>query len=702
MAESERAEPLGAQMDEPKSAELPQVETWDPLPSVERWKKFHVQPTEEQLEYFDFDPRVTLSDDLKIGYFKTDRATQTDVTEVLEIRKLSDTTQKLVKVTTLLQRDFKYLKIYLEMQFEDRLKEVSNKLHKEIQMIIEEIVALHEKNEDTMRKSFYKQLCDAIASIRGAYSHFFEVEEEAAKMPSVNTNIFKRKLMEKNDIIRDLQEQLASYKENKFFKLESLKEEYNEKIAQLGKEISDLRRENDKLNKATAGLEEDLQLCEKANTLLEGELSAMKQRVENDQKTIQKLTLLKDKLCDELDQEKRAIQDMYGQQKEAIEETRRLLEAEGIGAKSFRGTPKSHHEERPSLRRTPSVSQEGRNWDQRLSRSGRKESFMKEGTPAAAAGAAAAAAAGAAAAAAAAAVATEAVAAKAEHEREENHDLIWREGVDSKQSMEFQIRKLKKILEMQRRQLRSLETEAGQDSKIWEKKYLILKNTLHALKDEMFTRQSFVRQFVTLSDAYFNYHKAKPLYIQPKRVPSVKERPYQPTVLPRLDSSSHSQISDDFLIFSMPTTSRGMTARLCVFLSPIALAVVTTLTPTGAQRLRFFVAFSTLLDFTGITQTPNAPLTIHETGKIPSLPGQNRRQQDPVWERSVSLCLVHRGGVFTLKTKPAVPVILSPLGSAHCAWLLATFYTCKIYRFPRLFKLPPLFLFHTPPPPPAF
>nr|XP_020833913.1 uncharacterized protein C10orf67 homolog, mitochondrial isoform X2 [Phascolarctos cinereus] len=542
MAGSERADPLGAQMAEPQSAELPRVETWGPPPSMERWKKFHVQPLEEQLEYFDFDPRVTISDDLKIGYFKTDRATQTDVTEVLEIKKLSDTTQKLVKLTTLLQRDFKYLKMYLQMQFEDRLKEESNKLYKELQMIIEEIVALHEKNEDTMRKSFYKQLCDAIATIRGAYLHFFEVDEEVAKIPSVNINIFKRKLMEKNDIITDLQEQLASYKENKFSKLESLKEEHNEKIAQLEKEISDLRRENDRMNKATAELEEDLQLCEKANTLLEGELSAMKQRMENDQKMIQKLTLLKDKLSEELDQEKRAIQDMYDQQKEDIEETRRLLEAEGIGAKSFRETPKSQYEERPSIRRTPTLRSQSRSQSRRLSRSVQKEGFMREGTPAASAAAAAA------------ATAAAAAVAKAEHRRDEKHDLIWREEVDSKQSMEFQIKKLKKILEIQKRQLRSLQTD--QESKMWQKKYLILRNSLHALKDEMFTRQSFVRQFVTLSDAYFNYHKAKPLYIQPKRVSSMKERPHQPTVLPHLDSSSHSQNSADFLIFSMPTTSR--------------------------------------------------------------------------------------------------------------------------------------------------
>ncbi|XP_036616417.1 uncharacterized protein C10orf67 homolog, mitochondrial [Trichosurus vulpecula] len=492
-AASESTELHRAQMDEPKSAENPRVETWGPPPTIERGKKYRIRPLEDQLEYYVLDPRLTLSDDLKVGYFKTDRATQTDVTEVLEIRQLSNTTQKLVKITDLLQRDFKYLKTYLEMQFEDRLREESMKLYKKLQMIIQEIVALHEKNENTMRKSFYKQLCDAIASIRGAYSQFFEVDDEIAKLSSANANLFRKKLREKNDLIRELQEQLVAYKEKELFKVESGTEESSEKVAHLEKEISDLRRENDKLTKFITSLEENLQLCEKANTLLEGELLAMKQKMEKDQKMIQKLTLMKDKLSEDLDQEKRAVEDMFEEQKEDMEETRRLLEAEDVpGVRSPKGIPRSYFEEKPSVRRTPS-----------------------------------------------------------------RNDLIWREGVDGKQALEFQVKKLKKILEMQNKQLKWLQTEADQESKMWERKCLILRNSLHALKDEMFTRQSFVRQFVSLSDTSFNYYKAKPLYIQPKQSMVGQEKSFQSTVLPHLDSSSHSQISDDFFLLSMPTTSRG-------------------------------------------------------------------------------------------------------------------------------------------------
>ncbi|XP_072507811.1 uncharacterized protein C10orf67 homolog, mitochondrial isoform X2 [Notamacropus eugenii] len=542
MAESESAESLEAKMDEPQSTDLVRAETWGPPPTMERWKKFCPHQLPDQMEYFDPDPRLSLSEDLEVGYFKTDRATQTDVTEVLEIRELSNTTHKLAKLTGLLQRDFKYLKTYLEMQFEDRLKEECTKLYKKLQMIIQEIVALHEKNEDTMRKSFYKQLCDAIASIRGAYSQFFEVDEEIAKLSTANVNLFRKKLKDKNDLIRELQEQVASYKDHELFRLESIKEEHTEKITHLEREISELRRENDKLTKSTVGLEEDLQLCEKANTLLEGELSAMKQRMEKDQKMIQKLTLMKDKLSEEIDEERRTVQDMYDQEKEDMEETRRLLETESIGSvRSFRGIPKSYYEERAAVHRIPSVTQMRKLRQTglsdlprvpQLSRFGQKETplpgFMKPGIPGA----------------------------KMEQRKSEKDDVIWREGVDSKQTLELQVRKLKKILELQRKHIKSLQVEADQESKMWERKCLILRNSLHALKDEMFTRQSFVRQFVPLSDTSFNYNKAKPLYIQPKNVQGGKKKTFQPTILPRLESSNHSQTSDDFLFLSMPTTSR--------------------------------------------------------------------------------------------------------------------------------------------------
>ncbi|XP_031795725.1 uncharacterized protein C10orf67 homolog, mitochondrial isoform X1 [Sarcophilus harrisii] len=437
------------------------------------------------------------------------------------------------------------------MQFKDQLKEESMKLYQKLQMIIQEVVNLHEKNEDTMRKSFYKQLCDAIASIKGTYSQFFAVDEDLSKMPTVSMHVFKQRILEKNDLIRELQEQLVACKENEWRRWESILDESTERMAYLGKEINDLRKENEKLTKIISGLEEDAQLCEKANTLLESELATLKQKMERDQKIIQKLTLMKQHLSEILEEEKKAILDMYDIQKEDLEETRLFLETEssestkedllreeGEETKSLEDqdsfiikeedispeeeTIKSIYEEKPLIRR-PIMP---RTLMKKISPI--PLSLMREKVP---------------------------LMSKLEKEKLETEDILWRETEDSKQPLAYQVSKLKRVLEMQKKYLKCIQLESDQEIKLWERKYLILRNSYHALKNEMFTRQSMVRQFVTLSETSFNYNKAKPLYIQPKQGQAVKEKSYPSTVLPHADGSSHSQSSEDFYL-SMPTTSR--------------------------------------------------------------------------------------------------------------------------------------------------
>ncbi|XP_044535263.1 uncharacterized protein C10orf67, mitochondrial-like [Gracilinanus agilis] len=126
-------------------------------------------------------------------------------------------------------------------------------------------------------------------------------------------------------------------------------------------------------------------------------------------------------------------------------------------------------------------------------------------------------------------------------------------------ALESQVKKLKRILEIQRKNIKCLKLSSDQDSKIWERKYLILRNSLHALKDEMFTRQSFIRQFITLSDTSFNYHKAKPLYIEAKgKNQPQKGKKIKPTILPPLRSKSSSsgrEVVD--VVLSLPPISKG-------------------------------------------------------------------------------------------------------------------------------------------------
>lgn len=54
-----------------------------------------------------FFSRLNISDDLKVGFFSTDHATQTDSSEIVPLKELSSSTQKLVQVNMRLFWNFR-------------------------------------------------------------------------------------------------------------------------------------------------------------------------------------------------------------------------------------------------------------------------------------------------------------------------------------------------------------------------------------------------------------------------------------------------------------------------------------------------------------------------------------------------------------------------------------------------------------------
>ncbi|TKC42713.1 hypothetical protein EI555_002821, partial [Monodon monoceros] len=110
-----------------------------------------------------------ISDDLKVGFFSTDHATQTDSSEILPLKELSSSTQKLVQIIKSLQVDFGFLKQLIQLKFEDRLREESCRLFTSLHDRILTIEKRYQQNEDTLRKCYNQQLADAIATIKGMY-----------------------------------------------------------------------------------------------------------------------------------------------------------------------------------------------------------------------------------------------------------------------------------------------------------------------------------------------------------------------------------------------------------------------------------------------------------------------------------------------------------------------------------------------------
>ncbi|XP_075853701.1 uncharacterized protein C10orf67 homolog, mitochondrial [Microcebus murinus] len=326
----------------------------------ECWKL--IDSLQASIEQFQVNRRLTISDDLKVGFFNTDHATQTDSSEILPVKELSSDTQNLVQIVKSLQVDFGFLKQLLQLKFEDRLKEESLSLFTVLHDRIMEVEKHHQRNEDHMRKCFYQQLADAIAILKGLYKQFFEVEEDLIPSQDANVikiNILSRKLREKEDIIKELENEIEQYEEFGFPKFVSfllfqnitgvqmfwLHEWLHElllnslsqncvSMTQIGslaketiaaklileKENLEYKLEVEKLVQIISELEEEVRSNINEYSILEDEYISLKEKSEKDHRTIRKLMNASERLREELDYEKSVVQEMVTKQKEEMEQ----------------------------------------------------------------------------------------------------------------------------------------------------------------------------------------------------------------------------------------------------------------------------------------------------------------------------------------------------------------------------------------------
>ncbi|XP_026310551.1 uncharacterized protein C10orf67 homolog, mitochondrial [Piliocolobus tephrosceles] len=437
--------------------------------------------------------RLNISDDLKIGFFSTDHATQTDSSEILSVKELSSSTQKLAQMMKSLQVDFGFLKQLLQLKFEDRLKEESLSLFNILHDRILEIEKHYQQNEDKMRKSFNQQLADAIAVIKGMYQQFFEVEEENINLQdasSVKINILLRKLKEKEEIIKELKEQLDQYEDFGFHKMESFPKETSSPKSNVEKENLEYKVENERLLQIISELEEEIQINLKENSGLEDELISMKEMAEKDHKTIQKLMDSRERLREELNYEKSLVQDVINKQKEDKEMRKKYGSLSVKAAKSAKGREASLSPWSKSLPSTTASRPHSASMS--ISSAGAKK-------------------------------------AKTPKKALKGEQSV----VEDKQALESQIEALKANLEKEKKKVERFRKEAERLSKSWEKRFFILRNSFHVLKNEMFTRHTLFRQFAVLADTSFNYIKVKPLLVQSR------------TTITGTSSSSHCTSSID-------------------------------------------------------------------------------------------------------------------------------------------------------------
>ncbi|XP_039377609.1 uncharacterized protein C10orf67 homolog, mitochondrial isoform X2 [Mauremys reevesii] len=265
------------------------------------------------LEELEAECRSSISDDLKVGYFITDHATQTDITELVELKELTTTTQALVQFTDSIQQDFMIYKNILQAQYEEKIQEQASNLCRHINDRLRDIEAFHKQKEVKIRQSYQQQLCDALAVLRVDYEIIFDNDDD------------------------------------------------NEKNM-LEKENEDFREEVSRLLDRIAHLEESLKRSEKENNKLDKEVRGMQLKMEKDEKTVQKLIEAQEKINMELEKERSLNQSMLREQKDIETKVEKKLPdlQEKIPALKEKDTKKKKEPVKSEIR-VPHESRESQN-----------------------------------------------------------------------------------------------------------------------------------------------------------------------------------------------------------------------------------------------------------------------------------------------------------------------------------------------------
>ncbi|XP_063777662.1 uncharacterized protein C10orf67 homolog, mitochondrial [Pseudophryne corroboree] len=404
----------------------------------------------------------SISNQLRIGLLESDNATQTDVSEVLEIKELTSVMQTATQSLDILKKDVVFQKNMLQVDYEQRIEARALELYSRMNDTIRDLEEVHKKKISTLRKSFQKQLIDALAVIRSKYENHYNQSSgilnshETHTADSARIQALQRKIDEKDNLIQSLEAQLAELEENEQPKQIVFQPEDDLEKGKLLVENQELREEaavmQDRVLQLETALKEKIQHIHS----LDLDVGSMKTRIEEDQRTIEKLSLAQEQLKIELANEKSSATTLLQQQKQDMEN---VLRSKLEETEKKQSQVQREHEQ--------NLMGEIEKQKQQLTLQAEQLKEMKE---------------------------------KSKSPKLEVDNIH-----ADKEKLLTQIKNLLSVKEEDAKTIERLQRELERINKTWEKKFDILKQSFHAMKDEMFLRQSLHRQAVNLHRVSVSY-----------------------------------------------------------------------------------------------------------------------------------------------------------------------------------------------------
>ena len=105
---------------------------------------------ENELELF----RPSLADQHKVGFFTLDRCSQTEVTEVVELKDMTEVLQLLLKDVHKMKRDINLTKSVMQADYDAKVQEKATELYCRINEKVAELERIRQNRVSTVRKAF--------------------------------------------------------------------------------------------------------------------------------------------------------------------------------------------------------------------------------------------------------------------------------------------------------------------------------------------------------------------------------------------------------------------------------------------------------------------------------------------------------------------------------------------------------------------
>ncbi|XP_068715634.1 uncharacterized protein C10orf67, mitochondrial-like isoform X2 [Montipora foliosa] len=447
--------------------------------------------------------RPSLADQVRVGFFSQDRSAQTNISEIAQLKEMTEVLQNLVSDIETLKRSLHYAKHVLQADYENKLEERALDLYCRVNDRILELEKQHEERVNVIRRSYRQQLADAITQIANQHETFYAKKSkqdkasfsEKLKKVQDDDEDKRRAQMQQDSIIEMMRMQMKDAQERADTALEeALQRPESVSSVSTNPEIYELREEVEKLENKLDAMMNQLEDKENENRRLVADIDDLNDQLNGERGQIRQL---KKDLSDALltvEQERNNFKAELQRQKlqlqsemdAKIQETKKNLMA--ASRKQVEELQRSHDKkikEQQLLeeKRRQMESQEKESSIPASSTTGSAltqpinviRSSLSDKRPV---------------------YGSDSLAprlyqmVKPQVKESENIDML---------------KKLQKLEKKQKAEIERLKKELERVNRTWEIKVNVLKQTLHALKDESFLRTSLQRQAARLQQAAVMY-----------------------------------------------------------------------------------------------------------------------------------------------------------------------------------------------------